>query len=126
MDLCSYCPSHATFASRPAISMSPEPIDHTVHDFLVVPLQHQGVAVASDAGFRQHINGHVATEGLHPLLERARCRDAIWRAIADDDDDRHLDEPLHRILRYLVETSPGAFDEIPADAMKRLVHVPRR
>src|SRR5437773_12017531 len=68
-----------TFASRPTISMGPEPIDHTVHDFLVVPLQHQRVAVASDAGFRQHIDGHVAAELLNLLLKRARGRDTIRR-----------------------------------------------
>src|SRR5207237_1041508 len=32
MDLCSYYPLHIMFASRPTISMGPEPIDHTVHD----------------------------------------------------------------------------------------------
>src|SRR5262249_7613456 len=48
-----------------------EPGDHAVHDLLVVLLQHHGVAVAEDARFGQHVDGHVTAERLHLLLEGA-------------------------------------------------------
>src|SRR2546425_943322 len=87
-----------------------EPGDHPVQDHLVVLLQHQRVAVAADAGFGQHINRHVAAERRHLLLEDARGFDSVGRAIADDDQDRHLDELLQSFCGNLVEGARARLD----------------